>query len=84
MGRGMGTRNGASGFPRSMWVEICFGFSALAIALVIKSRAGFGKYSMEPYNIPLALIGAALLWFRWFGFNAGSALAVNGLPFMHL
>jgi Amt family ammonium transporter len=46
---------------------------------VIKSRAGFGKYSMEPYNITLALIGAALLWFGWFGFNAGSALAVNGV-----
>ena len=59
-------------------VEICSGFAALALALVIKSRAGFGKYSMEPHNIPLALIGAALLWFGWFGFNAGSALAVNG------
>ncbi len=58
-------------------VEICSGFSALAIALVIGKRAGFGEYTMEPHNIPLALIGAGLLWFGWFGFNAGSALAAN-------
>jgi Amt family ammonium transporter len=40
---------------------------------------GFGKYAMEPNNIPLTILGAALLWFGWFGFNAGSALGANGL-----
>jgi Amt family ammonium transporter len=77
-GGGWAQSMGLLDFAGGTVVEICSGFSALAIALVIKSRAGFGKYSMEPYNIPLALIGAALLWFGWFGFNAGSALAVNG------
>jgi len=77
-GGGWAQTMGVLDFAGGTVVEICSGFSALAIALVIKSRAGFGKYSMEPYNIPLALIGAALLWFGWFGFNAGSALAVNG------
>ncbi len=78
-GGGWAQSMGLLDFAGGTVVEICSGFSALAIALVIKSRAGFGKYSMEPYNIPLALIGAALLWFGWFGFNAGSALAVNGM-----
>jgi Amt family ammonium transporter len=78
-GGGWAQSMGLLDFAGGTVVEICSGFSALAIALVIKSRAGFGKYSMEPYNIPLALIGAALLWFGWFGFNAGSALAVNGV-----
>jgi Amt family ammonium transporter len=77
-GGGWAQSMGLLDFAGGTVVEICSGFSALAIALVIKSRAGFGKYSMEPYNIPIALIGAALLWFGWFGFNAGSALAVNG------
>jgi Amt family ammonium transporter len=77
-GGGWAQSIGLLDFAGGTVVEICSGFSALAIALVIKSRAGFGKYSMEPYNIPIALIGAALLWFGWFGFNAGSALAVNG------
>jgi Amt family ammonium transporter len=77
-GGGWAQSMGLLDFAGGTVVEICSGFSALAIALVIISRAGFGKYSMEPYNIPLALIGAALLWFGWFGFNAGSALAVNG------
>jgi Amt family ammonium transporter len=58
-------------------VEICSGFAALALALVIGRRAGFGEHAIEPHNIPIALLGAALLWFGWFGFNAGSALAVN-------
>ncbi len=78
-GGGWAQSMGLLDFAGGTVVEICSGFSALAIALVIKSRAGFGKYSMEPHNIPLALIGAGLLWFGWFGFNAGSALAVNGL-----
>ena len=60
-------------------VHITAGFSALAIALVIGKRAGFGTYAMEPHNIPMTLLGAGLLWFGWFGFNGGSALAANGL-----
>jgi Amt family ammonium transporter len=77
-GGGWAQSLGLLDFAGGTVVEICSGFSALAIAFVIKSRAGFGKYTMEPHNIPLALIGAALLWFGWFGFNAGSALAANG------
>jgi ammonium transporter, Amt family len=60
-------------------VHITAGFSALAVALVIGKRAGFGTYAMEPHNIPMTLLGAGLLWFGWFGFNGGSALAANGL-----
>lgn len=60
-------------------VHISAGFAALAIALVIGKRAGYGHYTMEPHNIPMTLLGAALLWFGWFGFNGGSALAANGM-----
>jgi ammonium transporter, Amt family len=60
-------------------VHINAGFAALALALVIGHRAGYGQYSMEPHNIPMTLLGAGLLWFGWFGFNGGSALAANGL-----
>jgi Amt family ammonium transporter len=60
-------------------VHITAGFSALAIALVIGKRSGFGTYAMEAHNIPMTLLGAGLLWFGWFGFNGGSALAANGL-----
>ncbi len=70
---------GALDFAGGTVVHISAGFSALAIALVIRKRVGFGKDLMEPSNIPLALLGASLLWFGWFGFNAGSALAANGL-----
>jgi len=76
-GGGWAQSMGLLDFAGGTVVEICSGFSALAITLVIGSRAGFGRYTMEPHNIPLALIGAALLWFGWFGFNAGSALAAN-------
>jgi len=76
-GGGWAQSLGLLDFAGGTVVEICSGFSALAIALVIGSRAGFGQYTMEPHNIPLALIGGALLWFGWFGFNAGSALAAN-------
>lgn len=58
-------------------VEICSGASALALALVIGTRVGFGKDPMRPHNLTLVMLGAGLLWFGWFGFNAGSALAAN-------
>jgi Amt family ammonium transporter len=69
---------GAIDFAGGMVVHISAGFAALALALVIGKRAGYGHYSMEPHNIPMTLLGAALLWFGWFGFNGGSALAANG------
>jgi Amt family ammonium transporter len=58
-------------------VEINSGFSALALALVLGKRRGFPKEPMRPHNMPNVLLGAGLLWFGWFGFNAGSALAVG-------
>ena len=70
---------GAIDFAGGAVVHITAGFSALAVLLVIGKRVGFGRDLMEPSNIPMALIGAAMLWFGWFGFNAGSALAANGL-----
>ena len=76
-GGGWAQQLGMIDFAGGTVVEICSGFAALALALVIKKRAGFGEYSLEPHNIPIALLGAALLWFGWFGFNAGSALGVN-------
>lgn len=78
-GGGWASKLGLIDFAGGTVVEICSGFGALALALVIKNRAGFGEYALEPHNIPMALLGAALLWFGWFGFNAGSALAVNSV-----
>ncbi|MEC3994163.1 ammonium transporter [Actinacidiphila sp. DG2A-62] len=60
-------------------VEVCSGASGLALAIVLGPRLGFGKEAMRPHNLPLVLLGAGLLWFGWFGFNAGSALGANGL-----
>ena len=59
-------------------VEINSGFSALALALVLRPRLGFGTDQMRPHNMPLVVLGAALLWFGWFGFNAGSAISAGG------
>jgi len=70
---------GALDFAGGTVVHITAGFSALAIAMIIGKRKGYGKDNMEPSNIPLVVIGAVLLWFGWFGFNGGSALAANGL-----
>ena len=58
-------------------VEICSGASALALAMVIGTRVGFGKDPMRPHNLTLVMLGAGLLWFGWFGFNAGSALRAD-------
>lgn len=60
-------------------VHISAGMSALAFALVIKSRHGYGERHFEPHNIPYVVLGAGLLWMGWFGFNGGSALAADGL-----
>jgi Amt family ammonium transporter len=76
-GGGWAQQMGLIDFAGGTVVEICSGFAALSLAMVIGKRAGFGDYSLEPHNIPIALLGAALLWFGWFGFNAGSALALN-------
>jgi Amt family ammonium transporter len=70
---------GALDFAGGTVVHITAGFSALAFALVIGPRRGFGKQSYEPNNIPYVVLGAGLLWMGWFGFNGGSALAANGL-----
>lgn len=59
-------------------VHINAGIGALAAVLVVGKRIGFKKEPMRPHNLPLVMLGAALLWFGWFGFNAGSALAANG------
>src|SRR4051794_15301576 len=58
-------------------VHINAGAAGLALALILGKRRGFGRDAMRPHNIPLVMIGAGLLWFGWFGFNAGSALAAN-------
>ncbi|WP_460461279.1 ammonium transporter [Angustibacter peucedani] len=58
-------------------VHINAGAAGLALALVLGKRIGFGKDPMRPHNLTLVMIGAGLLWFGWFGFNAGSALAAN-------
>ncbi|WP_295660859.1 ammonium transporter [uncultured Nocardioides sp.] len=58
-------------------VHINAGAAGLALALVLGRRKGFGKEAMRPHNLPLVMIGAGLLWFGWFGFNAGSAIGAN-------
>ena len=78
-GGGWAGQLGALDFAGGTVVHISSGFGALALALVIGKRIGFGDHDMEPHNIPMTMIGAALLWFGWFGFNAGSALAADGL-----
>jgi Amt family ammonium transporter len=69
---------GALDFAGGTVVHMSAGFGALAAALVIGKRIGFLEQSMGPANVPMVVLGASLLWFGWFGFNAGSALAVDG------
>lgn len=78
-GGGWAQAIGILDFAGGIVVHICAGFSALALAFVIGKRKGFGEYSLQPCNIPMTLIGGAILWFGWFGFNSGSALAVNNI-----
>jgi Amt family ammonium transporter len=70
---------GALDFAGGTVVHISSGASALAAALFISKRKGYGKEQFIPHNLPMTITGTAILWFGWFGFNAGSALASNGL-----
>ena len=69
---------GVLDYAGGLVVEIVSGSSALALALVLGPRIGFKVDAMRPHNLPFVLLGVGLLWFGWFGFNAGSALAANG------
>ncbi len=69
---------GALDFAGGAVVHISSGFGAVAAVLIIGRRLGYGQVRMDPHNIPFVVLGAALLWFGWFGFNAGSALASGG------
>jgi len=70
---------GALDFAGGTVVHISSGLSALAAAMMVGRRLGYGSTAYIPHNLPMTVTGAALLWFGWFGFNAGSALAANGL-----
>jgi len=72
-------RMGALDFAGGTVVHISSGASALAAVLIIGKRLGYGSTAFIPHNLPMTITGAAILWFGWFGFNAGSALACNGL-----
>jgi Amt family ammonium transporter len=72
-------RLGALDFAGGTVVEINSGAAALALAIVLGKREGFKRDAMRPHNIPFILLGAGLLWFGWFGFNAGSALTAGQL-----
>jgi len=70
---------GALDFAGGTVVHISSGVSALMCAILIGRRRGYGHQPMPPHNLPMTVMGAALLWFGWFGFNAGSALEASGL-----
>ncbi len=74
-GFGWGGCLGALDFAGGTVIHITSGWSGLVIALMLGRRLGYGKVPMEPHNISLVVLGAALLWTGWFGFNAGSAAA---------
>jgi len=70
---------GALDFAGGIVVHTSSGVSALVMAILIGKRIGYQERSFRPHNLPFTVMGAALLWFGWFGFNAGSALAANEL-----
>jgi Amt family ammonium transporter len=78
-GKGWMGAMGALDFAGGTVVHISSGFSALAAAYFFGRRVGYGYETMTPHNLPFTVIGASLLWVGWFGFNAGSALAADGL-----
>jgi Amt family ammonium transporter len=72
------THLGALDFAGGLVVHLISGIAALCAVLVIGRRKGLGEEEMHPHNLTMTALGTALLWFGWFGFNAGSALAANG------
>lgn len=70
---------GALDFAGGTVVHVCSGVAALTCAIVVGKRKGYGREDMKPHNMTMTLVGAAILWFGWFGFNAGSALGANAL-----
>ena len=70
---------GALDFAGGIVVHTSSGVSALVMVLLLGKRIGYGEQSFRPHNLPFTVLGGALLWFGWFGFNAGSALAANEL-----
>lgn len=78
-GAGFLAAKGLEDFAGGTAVHINAGAAALALVLILGKRVGWRKESMRPHSLPLVLLGSALLWFGWFGFNAGSALAANGI-----
>ncbi|MDV6012820.1 ammonium transporter [Haloechinothrix sp. LS1_15] len=70
---------GTLDFAGGTAVHINSGAAALALAIVLGKRKGWPREPMKPHNLPLVMLGAALLWFGWFGFNAGSAYAADGV-----
>ncbi len=70
---------GALDFAGGTVVHVNAGVAALVMAVLIGKREGYKRQPFSPHNMPFVLLGAALLWFGWFGFNAGSALAADGL-----
>jgi ammonium transporter, Amt family len=70
---------GALDFAGGTVVHVSSAAAALAAAMLLGKRKGWGKEAFHPHNLPLTILGAGILWFGWFGFNAGSALGANGL-----
>lgn len=71
--------NGVLDFAGGLVVHVTCGAAALAAVLVIGPRKGFGREKYLPHNLPMTMLGTGLLWFGWFGFNGGSALAADGV-----
>lgn len=78
-GGGFLAKLGALDFAGGLVIHILSGVSGLTVCILLGKRRGYGKVPMLPHHLPMTVLGAALLWFGWFGFNAGSALGANGL-----
>jgi Amt family ammonium transporter len=83
-GAGFLASKGLEDFAGGTAVHINAGAAGLALAIVLGKRVGWRKESMRPHSLPLVMLGSGLLWFGWFGFNAGSALAANAIAALAL